>query len=377
MPKSLTLAVLGATGDLFKSKLSVALCNLFLTGKLPPNFSLIAFARKDYSDESFRSFVKESLLKSFPDKENDIDTFLATLRYIQGDIENPDEYNKLGAFDMCYIATPPALYKSILSNIASVTQGFKPRILIEKPFGENSKMAQELTDLIEKNFDESQIYRVDHYLHKPGLRQITEFNLDPKDFKTLSVTLYESDATDLVGKRGAFYDKIGAFLDMGQNHLLAVLASVAADAVTPLARAKVLESLKVIPDHAVRAQYEGYREEPGVNPNSQTETFFRVGFKDSTAKTTFELQAGKGLLYARQTVEGSVHGGGMFGCDLTFPRDDAYEQVFIKAISGDQSLFVSTREVVAQWRLADEVKAVLGNTPLISYKVGTDPEQII
>ena len=323
------LVIFGATGDLSKRKLFPALFSLSKKGMLPKKFKIVGFAREDLSDNNFQKFItKFAGSSSGP--------FARFATYQSGLFENPDAYRKLGEalikidedFSACsnklfHLAVAPKYYRTILENLAasgltipcSDGDGWT-RVLVEKPFGENVETAQELDELLLKLFREEQIFRIDHYIARETMQNILTFRFSNRIFEPLwnnqyieqvDIRLFEKEG---VGERGDFYDDIGALRDVGQNHLLQMLAVIAMghpqrfDA-APIRRerGKVLESLRIIKESEVskyvsRGQYEGYRKLKGVKKGSKTETYFKIKAFIDNARwkgVPFYLESGKGL----------------------------------------------------------------------------------
>ncbi len=309
------------------------------------------------------------------------------------------------------------------------------RILIEKPFGSDLENARRLDALLGKLFSENQIFRIDHYLAKETLQHILKFRFSEGLFEPfwngdyieeVSVVFLEREG---VGGRGAFYDSLGALRDVGQNHCLQMTALVAmekpenfsAEAIRAK-RAGVLKDFKIFGDDisttAIRAQYEGYQDEKGVAKNSATETYFKIKLALSGKRfrgIPFILEAGKGLSESKveikvsfkKPVEVPVAGKLILAeavkfkiqpkeeisiicpsCapdEISFPTDkiangerkiDAYEKVLLDAVLGDQTLFTSTDEVVAEWNIIMPILLAWRKvvTPLLTYAKGEMPK---
>jgi len=460
--KATTIVLFGATGDLAQQKLLPSLYDLYIRKMLPEDFHIAAFARKDFCEETFRQYVIDEV------KIDDQD-FLKRIRYVQGDMMKQEGYETLGEFlnscdaeigvcsnKLFYLAIPPSLFDDVfdhLKNSGLTTPCANPednvdswsRVLVEKPFGFNQEEARYLDTKLGKIFDESQVYRIDHYLAKETVQNILTFRFanmffDPawnsEYIESVEILMHESvTAVD----RGSFYDGIGALRDIGQNHLLQMLALIAMEDPKKLdqdmireARAEVLSRLMIKKDAegnqiAKRAQYQGYRETEGVALDSNVETFFRIELlidNDRWKGVPFILESGKGLskkhteikvnfkerescvcaegetekanqiIFRIQPDEGitakfwAKKPGFSFDTeekDLSFEYSqddrlpDAYERVLFDAIRGDQTLFASTDEVMAQWDVIMPILEVWrkedeGGAILPTYEVGTLPE---
>lgn len=421
----LTLIIFGATGDLYQNKLVTALFNLFSSGMLPLEFRVVGFARRLVTDLEFQNLTRDAILiKNKNVDQEKLKNFLKLFSYTQGDLENLQDFKNLasalGVEDakrgfctnkLFYLAVPPALYSSIFTNIAyaGMTVPCAPstenrasawtRVLVEKPFGNDFAEAKKLDKMLGELFDESQIFRIDHYLAylaKGVVDQILNFRFGPKETESrwnnenvqnVKIIFHEKD---LVGKRGNFYDSVGAFRDVGQNHMLQMLALVAMD--NPLykesggvhkARQKALEEVGLKKEYPiVRGQYEGYLKEPGVKDDSKTETFFRVTLflnNQNWEGVPFILEFGKALDKSEVLIEVCFK---QSKTCLNFPVSDektlrdAYEKVFYDCILGDQTIFASTGEVMAEWAITTDILKKWENLPLVIYKQGSRAEDI-
>ncbi len=316
-PIPTVIAVLGATGDLMGKKIVPALFTLYQEGALPEHFRVVGFARRPLSQEEFSARVLEILHKHYQVRATDkaVKEFLSFFSYVQGNFQNQADYHTLSkefqridsSWGLCsnkllYLAVPPLLYSEILRNLAEAGLN-KPcggpqegwtRVIVEKPFGSDEKSARALDVLLGKLFKEEQIYRIDHYLAKEMLQNILAFrfannlfeaNWDNRLIERIAIRLYESIGVE---ERGSFYDGVGALRDVGQNHLLQMLALVTMDPPASFAakdirarRAEILQTLHIpsaeeVRRETFRAQYEGYRSITGVTADSMAETYFRV-----------------------------------------------------------------------------------------------------
>ncbi|MCK6462413.1 MAG: glucose-6-phosphate dehydrogenase [Candidatus Pacebacteria bacterium] len=308
--------IFGATGDLAAKKIIPALFNLYGKKALPKNFKIVGFARKDYNGGKFAEYSAEIVKKRFGENvpEKELKSFRKLFEYHQGQLPDMAAYASLAekvkkmdgkSGDTCdkifYLSIAPEFYGTVLENIAAsgldsskTRGGGRARIIIEKPFGDNLKSAQKIEALIGRLFNEDQIYRIDHYLGKEMLQNILAFRFannllesswSNKTIESINISLLEELGVE---HRGAFYDAVGAFRDVGQNHLLQALALITmerpkkydADSIIKN-RAELLEQLippsgKAVTSSAFRAQYKGYGKIEGVKPSSRTETYFKV-----------------------------------------------------------------------------------------------------
>ncbi|MEO5635234.1 MAG: glucose-6-phosphate dehydrogenase [Candidatus Paceibacterota bacterium] len=420
---SLTLAIFGVTGDLYQNKLASSLFNLFSNGFLPSEFKIVGFARRPLTNEEFRNFTKEAISKKnkIPDQKT-LSSFLEKLQYLQGDLENLESFKDLShtlsekdkelgfcSNKLFYLAVPPNLYESIFNNISKAgltipcapglrdKDGAWTRVLVEKPFGRDMAGAIKLDKMLGELFDESQVFRIDHYLGKEALRNILSFRFEhgelehkwnKENIQKIRILFYEED---IVGKRGALYENLGILRDVGQNHMLQMLALVtmenpggtSMDTIRD-SRQKALEQTDLNEEKKIiRGQYKGYLNEKGVNPDSKTETFFRFFLKMKNKRwegVEFELEGGKALDKSEVVIE--VHfknqdkphkflisGYGGIG-------EEAYEKVLYDCISGDQTIFTTTGEILAEWRIVERVIEKWQSEPLKIYNQGTSPEMI-
>ncbi len=322
-PDDHMFVIFGASGDLTKRKLVPSIYSLFVLDLLPKKFALLGAARSEYSDDEFRSNMKDAI-NEFGEHEDKsrIDDFLNLLYYQPYD-SSEDSINKLkkklddlrkgnsiSGNTVYYLSTPPSLYSTIPQSLASVDlnkeeDGWK-KVVIEKPFGYDLESAQELNSKLMKDWHEDQIYRIDHYLGKETVQNLLVTRFSNGIFEPLwnrnfihhvEVTSAESIGVE---ERGGYYESSGALRDMVQNHLLQVIGLTAMEppsSVEPAAIRneilKVFQSLRPIKEEdvkncVIRGQYlsstikgekvKGYREEKGVDPDSSTETYAAIKF---------------------------------------------------------------------------------------------------
>lgn len=316
--------IFGASGDLTKRKLVPAIYSLFVQNMLPENFVLLGASRTEYSDDDFRKHMKTSI-KEFKEIDDDtkIDDFIKKIFYTSISFDEIDAYKKLkdritalrknnniGGNTIFYLSTPPSLYGTIPQHLAKVElnkqdDGWK-RLIIEKPFGYDLQSALKLKDELLKDWEEEQIFRIDHYLGKETVQNLLVTRFSNGIFEPLWNRNYihhvEVTSAESIGveKRGGYYESSGALRDMVQNHLLQVVGLTAMESpssLEPIAIRneilKVFQSLRPIKNEdvknvAIRGQYLlskikgesvlGYREEEGVNPESVTETYAALKF---------------------------------------------------------------------------------------------------
>jgi glucose-6-phosphate 1-dehydrogenase len=336
---AVTIVIFGGAGDLAHRKLLPALYNLHVDHLLPPTIAIVGIGRKDQSDGAYRAFAKDgvSRFSRRPIDEQAWQTFAEALFFVNLSLEDDQAFARLGArLDVVeherglagnriyYLAVPPALFAPTVKQlararfVARAPQGGQPfaRVIVEKPIGRDLESACAINDAIAEVFDERQIYRIDHYLGKETVQNILVLRFANSIFEPLmnqkyvdhvQITVAEEEG---VGTRAGYYEQAGALRDMVQNHLLQLLALIAMEPPHSLdadvirdEKLEVLKSLRPIDPVAVdaftvRAQYAGYRKEPGVNPQSRTETFVALQtFVDNWrwAGVPFFLRTGKRL----------------------------------------------------------------------------------
>jgi glucose-6-phosphate 1-dehydrogenase len=334
--------VLGVTGDLTAKKIVPALFNLHEKKALPPKFEFVGVSRRDWNDEQLREHVRAILHVKAPHaSERAIDSFLKLITYAKVRFDAREDYvalrDRLQKIDdrwgMCtnklfYLSVPPQFYDTIFENLhgSHLTDPCSPeegwtRVVIEKPFGDNEASAKALDARLAKLFKEEQIYRIDHYLAKETFQNILAFrfanNLFENDWGSELIEKINIREWENIGveDRGSFYDAVGALRDVGQNHLLQMLALTTMDAPRSLraedvraARAALLEQLEPLSMAEVakktfRAQYEGYHTIAGVAPHSQTETYFRAEASLAHPRwrnVAIHLEAGKRIFSAKE-----------------------------------------------------------------------------
>ncbi len=319
------LIIFGASGDLTARKLLPALYDLFKLGDLPDNYVILGTSRSSLSDEQFRKKVLTESGYIDLDKEDpeqvaafakkifyqSIEGYESNYSMLAERISQLNEEHQTAHNYIFYLSTPPGVYKSIAENLCGAglsqeEQGWS-RLIVEKPFGYSLETAKQLNSQLLQYFQESQIYRIDHYLGKETVQNLLVTRFSNSIFEPLwnrnyirhiEVTNAESIGVE---KRGGYYDKSGALRDMFQNHLLQVVSLVAME--PPLEataeeirneKVKALKSIRIMTDEAtlhentIRGQYvsteiggekiKGYREEEGVDPESLTETYAAIKF---------------------------------------------------------------------------------------------------
>jgi glucose-6-phosphate 1-dehydrogenase len=349
-----TLVIFGATGDLARRKLLPALYNLAHEGALPERFHLVGVSRKEKENEDYRQECEEAIRRfsrRTPD-EDVLEGLLANVKYVPGTFDEDSVYGELGTvldeFEKAageplnrafYLSTAPGFFPVIVERLGanglSAHEGADVRLIVEKPFGTSLEEARELNRKVLSIFDETQIYRIDHYLGKETVQNLMAFRFANGMFEPLWNRNYIESvqitaAEDIgIGSRADYYDHAGALRDLIQNHMLQLLCHVAMEPPVNFTaeevrneKVKVLEAVpeptaEDISKMAVRAQYgpghaggedvPGYLEEEGVPADSNTETYAAMRLEVDNwrwAGVPFYLRTGKRL--ARKVTEIAV-----------------------------------------------------------------------
>ena len=405
-PLTKGIVIFGATGDLCKKKLIPALYKLWQKKLLPDNFLITGCSRRDPGAKAWKESLGE-----YPEE------FLHQLDYISADLDNVDTLSHLPDYlhdNTYFLSVPPERYANAIVNLKEAGKLDDPdhsRVVIEKPFGYDYKSADNLSAVVARHLREKQVYRIDHYLGKDTVNNIlaTRFSnilLEPL-WNRQYIDEIQIFATETIGCEGRsqYYETAGAVRDMLQNHILQVLALVAMDAPSKMnAREIRREKTKVLAatrlgTNLILGQYNGYRREEGVDPNSGTPTYFAgTLFVDNWRwkGVPFNVMTGKKLPYGCVEVviklkepplklyEGEVNdrivmrlqpnphldirmdikapglNDDLELATLThnYPQDraiDGYEKLLYDAINGDQSHFVHADEVMESWRIVDDL----------------------
>jgi glucose-6-phosphate 1-dehydrogenase len=321
------VVIFGASGDLTKRMLLPAFYHLFMERLLPEGFAIVGYSRSEMTDEEFQEHARRSI-KEFgrcdPGGE-EWEDFRRRLSYVPGKFDSEgsmehlrehlewtDRDQKTAGGRFYYCATPPVAYPEIVARLAEAGMNRDAKIVLEKPFGTDLESAKQLSSTLHTAFDESQIFRIDHYLGKETVQNILAFRFGNGMFEPIWNRRYIDDVQITVAEeigiegRGAFFDQTGAIRDMLQTHLFQVLTFVAMEPPVSFEpdrlrdeKVKVLRSMKPCsPRKVVRGQYAGYREEPDVSNDSRTETFVAAEVEIDNwrwAGVPFFLRTGKRL----------------------------------------------------------------------------------
>ncbi|MGC9454546.1 MAG: glucose-6-phosphate dehydrogenase [Phycisphaerae bacterium] len=467
----------GATGDLAARKIAPALYNLARNGLLGEKVPVLGVARRPKSDEQFRNEMLDALRKHsrtavderfwtelsqrwyYHRTHADESEGYASLRQRLSDL---DRTHGAGGNRAYYLAMTPETFGDIARQLGEAglnepaEQGDFARLIVEKPFGWDLQTAHELNTAIGEHFDEEQVYRIDHYLGKEAVQNLMVLRFANAVFEPFlnrqyvdHVQMTTAEAGGMEGRRGAYYEKIGALRDMVQNHMFQLLSLLTMEAPNCLRceaiRHRKLDALRSIEPltgeqvvrRTVRGQYTAgdemcaYRDEQGVAADSEVETYAALKLHMQSARwqgVPFYLRTGKRLsekashvvVVLKREAEKLFDG---LSCDLRGPNrlnirifpdegvslvfdakvpgprmllrpvkmnfsygsefesasPEAYEQLLLDALTGDQTLFISDGEVEASWRIIDGIREVWtgrNTPPLRFYEAGSDgPEE--
>ena len=310
------LVFFGATGDLAYKKIFPALQALVRDQGL--DIPIIGVARAGGSIDTLRERMRDSLEHNGGVDAAAFEKLSANLRYVDGDYNDPSTFDRLHKAmegkqrPLHYLAIPPALFPTVVQGLARSGCATNARVVVEKPFGRDLASAQALNATLHEVFPESAVFRIDHFLGKEAVRNLLYFRfantfLEPVWNRNYIDNVQVTMAEDFgVQGRGGFYDDVGAIRDVVQNHLLQVVALLAMDApIGDDANAIQAEKLRLFramrplrPENVVRGQFRGYRDEPGVRPDSNVETYAAMRLEIDTwrwAGVPFYIRAGKSL----------------------------------------------------------------------------------
>jgi glucose-6-phosphate 1-dehydrogenase len=439
------IVIFGITGDLASRKIIPALLNLKRRGRL--GMPLIGVAREGWTIERLRARILESLVEhgDIPDGADDEDAnaLAKSLNYVAGDYRDGGTFERLrdalgdAQAPLHYLAIPPSLFGEVIDNLDSTSCNRGARVVVEKPLGRDLASARDLNRSLAKSFDESRIFRIDHYLGKEPVQNLLYFRfansfLEPL-WNRVHVASVQLSMTETIGieGRGRLYEELGAIRDVVQNHLLQVVSLLAMEPPVRYAsdslrdeKVKVLQAVQTLQDaDVVRGQYRGYRDEPDTASDSCVETyaalrldidsprwagvpfFIRTGkrlagtatevmvrFREP-AHVLFEAAApaanhvrfrlGPDRVSIGLGVQTKEPGEAMSGrasellmCDEEAGRVGAYERLIGDALRGDPTLFARQDSIEEAWRIVDDVihrSDGNGRSPLLYDPEGWGP----
>jgi len=456
VPEPHVMVIFGASGDLCKRKLLPALYSLVRERMLPAKFAVMGVARNKYSVDEFRDHMRDGCdryARRKPVDENVWQDFSRGLYYKSAEFDDLDAYKQLKkeleeidaelgtpANRLFYLSTPPSVFPMIVENLGKaglVSRAHQPwsRIIVEKPFGRDLESARKLNRELKQVFREAQIYRIDHYLGKETVQNMLTFRFANGLFEPIwnqyhvhHVQITSAESLGVEG-RGSYFEEAGILRDMVQNHIFQLLCLVGMEAPISMdanairdEKVKFLKSLRPLPtdeldDYVVRGQYvaghvlgeavPGYREEPGVSPDSTTETFVALrlltdswrwanvpffvraakrmpkkatdisitfrnaptalfrngdGANDVSNVLTIRIQPDEGIsLHFGSKVPGPtmdvapVNMEFRYGTSFGKEPPEAYERLLLDAMLGDPTLFIRDDETEASWAFISHI----------------------
>lgn len=424
MKKELIIVIFGSTGDLTYRKLIPAIEKLYNDDEITKNFELITVGRRDFTNDDYFSHVKAN------NEEVNIDTISKFTNYFKMQITDDNDYKNLKKYIdtisnkqtriIYYLAVAANFFIPIANNISQqnlLEKGNKNHsVIFEKPFGNDLESAKEINRLLWENIDESQIYRIDHYLAKEMIQNIMIVRFANKILEDVwnnksikSIRIYAKEAVGILG-RAAFYDTFGALKDMVQSHLLQIASLVLMDPPKSMqsddvkdAKVEVLKNLSFDEDSLILGQYKGYLDEDNIPKDSKTETFVFLKTYANTKRfknvpvylltgKKLDKKSSKIIIEFKETKEQQKWGihtntnklhiefapgdkvniilnskiPGLTdeakSVNLSYSNNvigtDGYEKLILDTINHHQTLFTRWDEIEYSWKIIDQVKKI-------------------
>lgn len=425
----LNIVIFGVTGNLAEIKLIPALFELWISDKIPGSTTIFGLSHRKRANDELFEMISKSLKQRYKEADDEkIKAFFERFRFLSGDLSEVSVYKELRqkiteskGNIIYYLATHPVLYQGIFENLDKEKLNNNAngwvKIMIEKPIGNDLESAKKLNALFKKYYREKQIFRIDHYLAKDTIQNILAFRFHNEVFESawnrqkidhIQITVAESFGAEL---RSAYYDSVGALKDVGQNHVLQMLAF------TVMGRPKkfdnkgvtakrmgVFRNLVPDPDSLVLGQYDNYSKD-GLNTNTffafktklkngkfkdvpiyvrggkkltktvaEISVVFRKRGVDQANVLTFRIQPNEGIVLEmavkKPGLDMKCERGAMQFCYHQLGRlNDAYVRLLMDAITGEQTYFNDAMEIEAEWKFIDSLNS--DKKTVIPYSQGT------